>query len=522
MATAFDLPANPAVGQEATLPSGFQMRWNGTAWEFLGTTFNSDDYVKRAGDTMLGALKLADGTVAAPALAFGTEPGFGWLRAAAGRLSLAQNGAEVQRLNSDALATNQYLFPRVAGAYSQYVAYSGLPANADRNGVSVGVNAAGAAFISAINEGAASAKALSINAGAGVSANGSIAAPNFKWGPAGLGSNTYLTFSNNDPIIQFSNGYYLHWESAAGRLNYVRAGSGAPNAIFQANGDFAAGRDIFCGSANGLALINSTAGVAALRFTSDNWKFEWQNGYLTYYNTSGTQCFRMNGGDGTASSYGSFYAGTGGGIGGFIANCGSSGTAGLNVTGYVTSGSTLYQVLAQGNPNWNVASLQAIHAQGTWAGMRMYAAGAAVDFMLSSGGAWGTVKAAAFEVQSDERGKEQVKPLTQQHDAFMAIQPIEWHWPLTEPQEGDAPSYPDLRAKWGFSAQNLTQAVPLAVNGDVCAVDEEGQPITASIDPVPVIAITVLELQALIARNTALEQTVADLMDRVLVLEGAA
>jgi hypothetical protein len=50
------------------------------------------DYVLKAGDTMTGALKLADGTVAAPGLAFASEPGLGFYRRVAGAVSLSASG----------------------------------------------------------------------------------------------------------------------------------------------------------------------------------------------------------------------------------------------------------------------------------------------------------------------------------------------------------------------------------------------------------------------------------------------
>lgn len=83
----------------------------------------------------------------------------------------------------------------------------------------------------------------------------------------------------------------------------------------------------------------------------------------------------------------------------------------------------------------------------------------------------------------------------------MKIRPIEWHWP----PPNESAINPDLRPKWGFSAQNLTQSVPLAVMGDTTKVDDEGKPVTAGIDPVPILALTVLEVQDLIRRIEALE-----------------
>ena len=179
-----------------------------------------------------------------------------------------------------------------------------------------------------------------------------------------------------------------------------------------------------------------------------------------------------------------------------------TGTSGLTIDGFNTGAGPVY--FSHGfisNPNYVPLYLQAVYdTPGGWAGWKMTTDNTCrIDFLLSAGAnTWGTIKAAAFAVQSDERGKEQIAPLAAQHSAFMGIQPIRWHWPTPPaPKEGDPPIFPDLREKWGFSAQNLAVAVPGAVTGSVTATYEDGKPLTASVDPVPILALTVLEVQDL-------------------------
>jgi hypothetical protein len=179
------------------------------------------------------------------------------------------------------------------------------------------------------------------------------------------------------------------------------------------------------------------------------------------------------------------------------------------------AGQYTYQDIAVANPSWAQLEFRSWHQHGSWAGMAMQGDSGTpntIQFILSNGGGWGSINAAGFYVQSDERGKEFVAPLDQQHAAFMGIVPIKWRWPVPPaPKEGEGPSYPDLREQWGFSAQNLTKSVALAVNGDVTAVDADGKPITAGVNPVPVLATTVLEVQALWKRIEALEARIAEL-----------
>lgn len=184
-----------------------------------------------------------------------------------------------------------------------------------------------------------------------------------------------------------------------------------------------------------------------------------------------------------------------------------NGNYGTTLTGYVTSaGPVYYQRLLSGNPNWGATVLYSLHVVGVSAGFRMEGnAATIIDFVLSSGGTYGSILAAAFTVSSDERIKRDIQPLPANRAAFMAIKPIRFKW--RENCQGDTIE--------GFSAQNLQACIPAAVRGDVTAVDADGKPRPAGIDMVPVQAAMVLEVQALI-------REVAQLRAEIDTLKGAA
>jgi len=180
---------------------------------------------------------------------------------------------------------------------------------------------------------------------------------------------------------------------------------------------------------------------------------------------------------------------------------------GLNMQGYNNGdGNYAFCEIAYSNPSWNPVHIRSWHQRGQWAGFQLFADGAnnVIQFVMSNAGSWGTVRAASFEVQSDERIKQGVALLDRQHEAYMGLAPISWKWPLN-PDAVDDGIPKDTRDKWGFSAQNVSQYAPLAVMGDVNAVDAEGKPVTASVDVIPIAAMTVLEVQSLWARVEAIE-----------------
>jgi hypothetical protein len=374
---------------------------------------------------------------------------------------------------------------------------------------------------------------VSFTEATGVALSGPLQTPQLN-----LGAN-YLQFRSPDAhYLQYASGWYWSWATASGQL--IWAGASKPSTVFSQNGDFHAGLSLFCGAGDASLGLVVNGSYPYIRFSADNWRLQMDRttGGLQYINPANALLWNVDGagntnniaahqsggritsasGDGAAlyAPYGgvradialgsAFYAPNGG-----ITVCGL-GSRGVVYSASQNDGGYINVYALAGNPSWNMEEFLFTHQAGVWAGARVVGIGQEIQFVLSNGATgWGAVKAAAFEVQSDERIKTQIRALPSQHDAFMGIAPIGWHWAERAVQEGDPPIYADLREEWGFSAQNLNTSVPLAVKGDVTAVDEQGKPITAGVNPVPIIALTVLEVQALWAHIATLEARIVQL-----------
>ncbi len=138
-----------------------------------------------AGRTALGivdytttAFKLFDGTVAAPGLAWASEPGLGWFRAGPSVVGVASNGLQVSTFDTSASTlTVLGLNPRAAGAGQ--ISLANAPyGSANFNILQVGVNTF-AHYLQEAKAGTAPAKALyfTFPAGVSVSSNLSVANP---------------------------------------------------------------------------------------------------------------------------------------------------------------------------------------------------------------------------------------------------------------------------------------------------------------------------------------------------------
>ena len=104
---------------------------------------------------------------------------------------------------------------------------------------------------------------------------------------------------------------------------------------------------------------------------------------------------------------------------------------------------------------------------------------------------------------SDERIKRNIRPLDLHESEFMAIRPIEYEFDNVRICTADGVN------RWGFSAQNLVQAIP-----DSAAVTSEETPMPMkaedswsplNVDDRPILALTVRQVQDLIRRVRALE-----------------
>jgi hypothetical protein len=107
---------------------------------------------------------------------------------------------------------------------------------------------------------------------------------------------------------------------------------------------------------------------------------------------------------------------------------------------------------------------------------------------------------------SDERIKQRIMPLEQDREAYLMIKPIRFGYRNISLWEDNGSEH------WGWSAQNLATCVPKAVLGGFDQVTRNGEIQPASIDDGPIMYLTVLEVQALIAE-------VADLKTRITALE---
>lgn len=323
-------------------------------------------------DGLLGPtapFKIVDGTVAAPGLAFNAEPGNGWFRPAAGQVSWANGGVPIEEINTGA-ATTKSFWNKNANGLTQLVLRNSNNGTPDRNGMVLGVNPGGDTFIRGLNEGTATLKDMNFQFGARYLFDKQILAPliTVSGGPV-----FQLGLSGTEPVLQFAAGWWWQWNTANGALTWNRNNSTSPQTVFHQSGDFYGGRDIYCDNGTTMAMItNAGSGARTLRFTADNWKLEWYNGSLTYHSAgSGQMLFQYDNGAANFRCYGNFTAGSV-----------VPGAAGLNVQGYNTSGSTLWRVLLQGNPSWADLTLQVVHAQGVWAGFRMFSS-IGLDFVMS-------------------------------------------------------------------------------------------------------------------------------------------
>lgn len=132
MSTSFNFPANPTLNQIVVLPDGNSAQWNGTAWVSVannvtyplaiasggtGATNPSTARINLGLNTATGEfIADKDGTVAAPGIAFASQPDLGFFRRVASEIGVAAQGQQIAQMNG-ATATASYLtvYPRAAG-----------------------------------------------------------------------------------------------------------------------------------------------------------------------------------------------------------------------------------------------------------------------------------------------------------------------------------------------------------------------------------------------------------------------
>jgi hypothetical protein len=100
---------------------------------------------------------------------------------------------------------------------------------------------------------------------------------------------------------------------------------------------------------------------------------------------------------------------------------------------------------------------------------------------------------ASYNTSSDYRLKENVAPMTTGLATVVALKPVIYNWISTQ-EKGE-----------GFIAHELAEVVPLAVNGEKDAVDEEGNIKPQGVDYSKIVVHLVAAIQELSAENDALE-----------------
>jgi len=123
------------------------------------------DYVLKAGDAMTGALQLANGTVAAPGLAWASEPGLGFYRDGAGTWSAAASGARVFSVDSvTGAATTVGLWSRAANGVATVSLINQPAGAANFNQLQLTAKADGGALIANFGSGSAASGTITYQA----------------------------------------------------------------------------------------------------------------------------------------------------------------------------------------------------------------------------------------------------------------------------------------------------------------------------------------------------------------------
>ncbi len=477
MATSFDLPANPANGQEALLPSGVKVVWNGSAWVFAGTSFDIDAYVKKAGDTMTGPLKLADGAVAAPSLAFASELGLGWYRRAAGTVSLAQGGVEVFRLDNTgaAGASNVFSLPRLANGGAAFTAYLNPAGSASNCTLAIGMGS-GTAYIGSSASGGAAAKNLNIDApwlqlNAPVGIKSSAASANLYLYRAAGG--VAMIGGVKDNIQTW--GLYLGEGSDYFTIaRYDAAGTWVHNPVqIRTDGIVQIGQNAnsFVGFRNG--GLDLTGQAVLPDWSATMMCVARGTGWASWNGAAGWPIIQTSGPSGDKAIWWLRHAADGDGYTGAIGAYGRTANAVI----------------------------------------RMALPGCFFDFYTSGsaqkpgGGSWVD--------NSDERIKDNITDYASGLAEVLALRPRTFTY---KAETGRDPT----RVYTGLIAQEAEQAMPELVSTGHYVLGEFDFDDMRQLDNTPLVYALVNATKELAARNESLEGTVSDLMDRVLVLEGAA
>lgn len=243
--------------------------------------------------------------------------------------------------------------------------------------------------------------------------------------------------------------------------------------------------DSFVSCANGMRLLwdGGNANYLWMGSGGNGWSWQWirSTGNLSWLNNLSQQLFNIDPSGAVGAAYFS-----------------ARGATGLQVIGTADDGGgSTYQDMVTGNPGWNWLAVRAWHQRGSWAGTTFQSPMNGIQFVLSNGGGWGSIRAATFDVQSDLRTKDELEEVKDACAALEGLQAWSYVWrgkPGPFEKKGKA-------RHTGLIAQEVQKRIPQAVSGDE----------NLTVDYAAVTAYAVQAVSELLARVNTLEQRITAL-----------
>lgn len=200
---------------------------------------------------------------------------------------------------------------------------------------------------------------------------GNLIAPSFA-----LDGDTYFTQDANNNYLNMAGSWFLYWAKASGLLAWQHGPSG-PTTYFQPGGDFQAAGNSWTSGGN-MGMVVTDPARRYIRFATDGWRLEWltANGSLQYTRNDNGLAWRCD-------ASGNIYAN--GVHSATYHTSRNPGNPAFNVEGYADwGGGLLGRTIIDCNPGWNQITMQALHYQGNWAGLRFWSPTGTMDLVMSS------------------------------------------------------------------------------------------------------------------------------------------
>lgn len=342
-------------------------------------------------------------------------------------------------------------------------------------------------------------------------------------------------------------GKVYHWSRVkSGKTATVEGASGGTissavtvNGLLTGTAEIRAGSHVWAENGSAFGLV-SNGNYPYLRFTGDNWRLQMErtSGALMYVHPNNTQLMTLGGG-GALTVTGQIVSTSGGDAIScpngnistnqmlFAAGPGVRTTGPVNADGRVTGGDlyangpvytnsvgglrpqgynnngagTLWNIVANTDPGWGLIDFQAYHVQGAWAGLTFFSgANGNIQFHISTGQFWGSVKALSFDAQSDATTKEALMEIPSALDVIDGIKAHTYKFIQVE-RDDDAPVYGADRRYAGTMAQDWESRLPEAVSE---ATTNTGI-VTKMLDYAAISAVNVQATSELLQRVKAIE-----------------